>query len=451
MLFPFAITLVLAVFLSCSSDSGSSDDGKSSSSGDRISQGGGNDDSSSSGGGGFSSSVGEWPFNSEGENNTNLQPSLGLEGLGLANIIKIEYQNGSAPVTNSPGEVTIEKNGENVVVTLPDAPNETQYNFVLSGIAKNGSLKIYGSARKGLYLNNVNITNSTGPAINIQGSKRAVVHLLKDTQNILADGSSYNTPPNGEDAKGTLFSENKLSFEGSGSLEVKAKYKHAIVVDNDIEITNGKIIISEAAGDGIHANDIIEIKGGILKITSSGDAIQSEMAGGAVKITGGKIAVTTKGIKSHGITSEEPIEIKGDSTVIQISVLGNGSKGIKSSKHVLFEGGKTSIKANGTKHTDSDDESFPAGIKANTDLFIEGGELTIKSPGSEAKGISVDGSGTIKNGNTNIDADDIGIKVKAKLKIQGGTVYVKSKKKKAIEATPYEKTGGNVTEINAGF
>jgi len=442
MLFPFVITLVLVVFLSCSSDDGFNGDGSSGG----TSQGG-----SSSSNGGVSNA--EWPFDSS---DPVLPSTPGLAGLGLTNVIKIEYKDGSAPVTdNVPAGVSIEKTDENVVVTLPnESNNETQYNFVLSGTAKNGSLKIYGSARKGLYLNNVKITNNTGPAINIQGSKRAIVHLLTGTQNFLADGSNYSTPPNGEDAKGTFFSENKLSFEGSGSLEVKAKYKHGIVVDDDIEITNGKIIISEAVSDGIHANDIIEIKGGILKITSTGDAIQSEIAGKGIKITGGKIAATTNGIKSHGITSEESVEIDGNTTVIQISVWGNGSKGIKSSKNVYFLGGKTSIKVSGTKHTDNDDESTPSGIKTNTDLFIDNGELTIKSPGSEAKGISIDGDGTIKAGKTDIEADDDGIKVKGKLKIQGGTLSVKSKKKKAIDGS-YDKnsctpaTGCNL--VDGGF
>jgi hypothetical protein len=446
MLFSFAIIFVLAMFLSCSSDDGLNLD--------EISSNGSGSNSSSSNENGTppgSSNANEWPFDLSGET---LTPTPGLGELSLKNVIEIKYKNGNAPeIINTLSEVLVELTGENVIVTLPDVANtETEYNLILSGTASNGSLKIYGAVRKGLYLNSVNITNSKGPAINIQGSKRAIVHLLNGTQNFLADGPNYT--PTEEDAKGTFFSEGKLSFEGSGSLEVRAKYKHAIAVDNDFEINNGKITVSEAASDGIHANDIVEIKGGILKITSTGDAIQSEdKQNGTVIITSGKIQATTTGIKSHGIASEGPISIKGDA-VVQISVSGNGSKGIRSRNYVDLLGGKTSIKTSGTKHTDPtdpEDESSPAGIKLETDLIINGGELTIKSLGNGAKGINADRDATISKGNVNIEADDNGIKVDGNLKIEGGTVYVKSKKKKAIDAGLYNKTGGNVNLVDSEF
>jgi hypothetical protein len=440
MLFPFAIILVLAAFLSCSSDVGFDGDGSSNSS-NSINQGGGN--SSSSGGGG--GVVDGWPFTSDGET---LTSTPGLDALDISNRIDIEFRNGNEPVISNPYTdiVTITKTGEDVIIAIKGTSTEI-YSFVLSGTTSNGSIKFYGPVQKNLYLNGVNITNTKGPAINIQylpkQSKKVTVHLVNGKQNYLADGPTYSDPPGEESAKGTFFSEGKIDFEGSGSLEIKAKYSHAIVIDNDLEIHNGRIIVSEAVRDGIHVNNKIKIKGGVLDIKSQGDAIQSEKPNTSgdqdwVTISGGKIKAQTTGIKSHGITSEGPIEIDGNATVVQISVSGNGSKGIKSSDDVAFKGGKTFIKVSGTKHTDNDDESTPSGIKTNKDLFIDNGELTIKSPGSEAKGISIDGDGTIKAGKIDIDADDDGIKVKGQLKIQGGTLSVKSKKKKAIDGS-YDK------------
>jgi peptidyl-tRNA hydrolase len=369
-----------------------------------------------------------------------------LEDQSLQNVIRITYNNGSAPaIANSYSEVsTSDTQGEHVIVRIPDATAK-EYNFVLSGTAQNGSFKIYGDVRKGLYLNGVKITNSSGPAINIQKSKRVDVHLVHGTENFLADGPSYATPPNGEDAKGTFFSEGKLLFSGSGSLEVRGKYKHAIVVDNDIEIGNGKIIVSEAASDGIHANDMIEVKGGVLKITSTGDAIQSEKLF-SVKITGGKIAASTTGIKSHGISSLGTTEISG-SAIVQISVSGNGSKGIKSDGYVDIKGGTISIKTSGDRDIGEEDESTAAGIKANADLYIEGGNLTIKSLGDKAKGINVAGNAIITAGSTNIEANDDGIKVHGNLSVTGGTVQVKSENKDGIDAANGEDgiEGGTVT------
>jgi len=424
----FAMGLALVALLACSGDGGDEPDKPN---------------------GGSSSIVnGEWPFDALGEA---LEPSSGLDALGLENVIKIEYKNGTVEIDNPYSEVsTSETNGQNVVVRIPNSSN-TEYNFVLSGTTSNGSLKFYGDVKKGLYLNGVSITNSNGPAINIQKSGRIYVHLINGTKNFLTDGKFYNTPSE-EQAKGTFFSEGKLHFEGSGSLEVKGKYNHAIVVDNDIEISNGEIIVSEAAGDGIHANDKIQVKGGYLKIISVGDAIQSEKDLNQIEISGGKIKALTSGIKSHGIASEGPISTSGKA-IVQISTLGNGSKGMRSRSWVEFKGGKTSIKTSGTKHTDPtdpEDESNSAGIKLAKDLFIEGGELTIKTLGNGAKGINTDGNATISSGKIDIDADDDGLRVHGTLKIEGGSGNIKSKKKKAINADSWDNNKGSITTQDSG-
>jgi len=391
---------------------------------------------------------GEFPYDNTGES---LTATPGLDGLNLENVIKINYKNGSAPeINNSLNDVKIDKNGENVVVTLPDGASE--YSLVLSGTSSNGSLKLYGDVRKRIYLNGLNITNSKGPAINIQGGKRVLVHLVNGTQNYLTDGKDYNATA-GEQAKGTFFSEGKLNFEGSGSLEVKGKYNHAIVADNDFEISNGKIIVSESVNDGIHANSAIEINGGILIISSTGDALQSEKEDGKILIAGGKIKTQTTGIKSHGIASEGPISIYGGTAIIQISTLGNGSKGIRSRGEVMIKNGKTSIKTSGTKHTDpgdSADESNASGIKLAGNLSIQGGELTIKSIGDGAKGINTEKDATIESGKINIEADDDGLRVHGTLKIEGGTGSIKSKKKKAINAGSWNNNKGGITTQDGG-
>jgi hypothetical protein len=393
---------------------------------------------------------GEFPFDASGES---LTATPSLDNLGLENVIKIKYKSGSAPeIDNSLSGVTIDKNGENVVVSLPDGTEE--YGFVLSGTASNGSLKLYGDVRKRLYLNGVNITNSKGPAINIQGGKRVLVHLVNGTQNFLTDGKNYDITT-GEQAKGTFFSEGKLNFEGSGSLEVKGKYNHAIVADNDFEISNGKIIVSESANDGIHANSEIDINGGVLIISSKGDAIQSEKENGKVMITGGKIKVQTTGIKSHGIASDGPIAMyRSDALIIQISTLGNGSKGIRSRGAISLRSGKISIKTSGTKYTepgDTADESNAAGIKLAENLSIGGGELTIKSIGDGAKGINTEKDAAIEAGKIDIVADDDGLRVHGKLEITGGTGSIKSTKKKAINAGTWNNNKGSITTQDGGF
>ncbi len=382
------------------------------------------------------------PFDNSGEQ---LTPSPSLEELELnpANVIKITYNSVSTPEIDKPAtasEVQIDTDGQNVVVRIPDA-TIVEYNLVLKGTTGNGSLKIYGDVKKNLYLNGVSITNNNGPAINIQKSKKVNVHLINGTNNFLSDGPAYSNIPAGEDAKGTFFSEGELNFTGSGTLEVRGKAKHAIAVDNDFGIDNGKIIVSEAKSDGIHANDEIKVKGGFLKITSVGDAIQNEIAN-SIEIIGGKIAATTTGVKSHGITSEGTISIN-DNAIIQISVSGNGSKGIKSTGYTKILGGTTAILANGAQDNNNADTSTAAGIKVDDNLYIDGGNLTIKSPGSKAKGINVSVDIEMTKGIVDIEADDDGIKVHGTLKMSGGSISVASRKSDNIDGT-IQKTGGTI-------
>ncbi len=429
----------------------SSDEGTPSVSSSSSSIGSSSPSLSSSSGGGTSSSDGSNPS--------------GPDDLGIANAIVIKFKSGGEPeIKNNLSEVQITKTGANVVVTAPDNA-DAEYNFVISGTTSNGSLKFYGDVRKVLYLNGVSITNSAGSAINNQGSKitkkskRIVVNLVNGTQNFLSDAAGYkctNFTEAEEQAKGAFFSEGKLEFDGgSGSLDVKGKCNHAIVVDNDFEVKSGKITISESVNDGIHANDIIQVSGGDITIKSAGDAIQSERGSGKVVITGGKINAQTTGIKSHGIACDSSFVSIGGNADVQISVSGNGSKGIRARGYAEFKGNaKTSIQTSGTKHTDPadpEDESNATGIKLTGDLFVEGGELTIKSLGLGAKGVNSDGnSSSIKSSKVDIEADDNGIKVKGTLTIESGTVTVKSKKTKAINAGTLNKKEGAVVNVTDG-
>jgi hypothetical protein len=471
----FAIGLALVALVACSSGGGGDDENssssggrsssaiRSSSSGEGNSSGGESPSSSggSSSGGSISSSGGG--SSSSGGGGVS---SAGSVNVDVENAIKIEYKGSSVEITNPYSEVRTEKDGADVVIRISDA-STTEYNFVLSGTTSNGSLKFYGDVKKGLYLNGVSITNTKGPAINIQKSKRISVHLVDGTKNTLTDGENYSAPPTGDTkAKGAFFSEGRLEFnKGNGSLEVKGKYNHAIVVDNAIEIKYGKITVSEAENDGIHANDSIRVSGGEITIKSKGDAIQSEKAPEGpvnewVVFSGGTINAQTTEIKSHGISSEGGITITGDAN-ITISVVGKGSKGIRSRSWVEFKGGKTSIKTSGDKYTnpasgpaDTEDESNSTGVKIATDLMFNDGELTVTTTGTGAKGINIDGKATIKGGKINIDAKDDGIKIKGKLEITGGTVNVEAGGKQLNltgTTSSCSKTGGTIDFTCGGF
>jgi len=414
--------MLFVFFVSCSSDSSDPDSGYSSDS-------------------------------NNGGNSSNSANEGSLDDLGLENAIVIKFSRNTIDVINPHEEVTITQT-DGVVEVRVDSLTQTEYNLVVSGTATDGMLKIYGDFRMTIHLNGVTIINEIkGPAINIQNGKRMAINLVGQTYNYLTDGLAYTTLVAGEDAKGAFFSEGQLVFRGSGHLEVKGRYSHAIVTDDYFTIESGNITIPSAENDGIHANDNISIKGGVVNITSKGEAIQSEKAD--VIISGGQITAKTTGIKSHGIESFNNISISDTSGTAKLDItsFGNGSKGIKSTGWTEILGGTVNIQISGSRYVDNNkippDTSNASGMKVDQDLFIEGGSLTIKSTGDKAKGISVDGSIEMKAGSINIEADDDGIKVDRNLTVTGGSGTVKSIKKKAIDCRG-SCNSGNLTIKDAG-
>jgi hypothetical protein len=342
--------------------------------------------------------------------------------------VVVTYSGTSATVSNAFQNegVSVTTSGADVTVKSTNTTKEIVY--LLSGTATKGSFKIYSEYKFTITMKSVSITNSVGPAINIQSSKKATINVLGT--NTLVDGTTYAT--SSEDQKGTLFSEGQLSFMGSGTLNVTGINKHAIVADDYIYVSEANIVVKSATKDGIHANDYFQMDNGTVTITASGDGIVAEegyiaLNGGTINVNsvddgitapysgtdakvtpyvlikGGKITVTTTGDKGNAIKSESYTTISTGETVT-LSVSGKGSKGIKTGGDFNLTAGTVKITTSGAAYYDTADADIaaPAGINCDKNLAIKGGNLTVNSTGSGAKGISVDGTATVSGGTTNI-------------------------------------------------
>lgn len=357
------------------------------------------------------------------------------------NAIRIEYNGESVTVTDPYNVVA--KNGANV--SLSPAVTDPVFNVIVSGTTSNGSLRINGKVA--LHLNGVNITNPIGPAINIQTGKEIAINLIGE--NYLADGRDYEFSD--EDAKGTIFSEGQIVFEGGGALAVSGRRGHAIATDDYFEMKSGCIVIKDAAKDGIHANDSVLIKGGTINVVSVGDAIQSE---GMLLIFGGQISAKTTGVKSHGIVSGDTIAINGNATNIKINVSGNGSKGINSTGNLRISNGTINIYTSGSWYRnpfDKLDSSRAAGIKADQNIYIEGGNLAIESVGNDSRGMNVNGSIYMSGGKIDVVADGDAINLDGELAVTAGSGTVTSKKKDAIDCGSGACNKGNLITKDGGL
>lgn len=328
-----------------------------------------------------------------------------IENSSFASSIQIAYANGSATVTGSVSGVTVSTNGAHVTVNASVAGVE----YVLSGSVSNGSFKVYSDKKFKLTLAGVSLTNDSGAAINIQSGKRVFVEVKTDTENYLADASSYSTVT-GEDEKGCFFSEGQLIFSGTGALTVTGNYKHGICSDDYVRLRSGSnITVASAVKDGIHTNDKIIIGGGILKVKASGDGLDCEK--GFIDIRGG---------------------------LIKADISGDASKAVKAETDITLSGGQLILLTSGSAVYEDNDLSSAAGIKCGGNLVMNGTTLSVKSTGAAGKGINCDGTLSIDNSTVKIittgkqyvynrlNSSAKGIKADGNLTINSGTIWVKT-------------------------
>ena len=351
-------------------------------------------------------------------------------------IITITFSEVGVTTSSLPNDITATINGGHIVINSV----RSNVGYKLKGTCSNGSLKIYSTKKFQITAVGVNLTNPTGPAINIQSGKTVYFTLQKGTTNTLCDGATYNSPViatdgSEEDQKGTLFSEGQLIFNGTGTLNVKSLGGHAICSDDYIRVRGGNINILEAAKDGFRTKDKFIIgrtqaDSPVITINATGNGI--DLTEGTLTIEAGKIDIKSggEGIK---VEYEEPVPdpavipdayIKGgfikiattddkssaikvtrnytqSGGIIQAETKGNGSKIINCDGAIAFSGGKVTGVASGTVTAD---ETAAGGIKCNGNLNISGGEIAIECNGKGSKGINCNAEVTIDGGETTLIA-----------------------------------------------
>lgn len=147
--------------------------------------------------------------------------------------------------------------------------------YRITGTWKDGQLRVTGSEKVKLYFDGVSITNSNGAALSCENEKRTILSLAANTENFLSDGANSNVTTDGETA--ALFTEDKLTINGSGALTVTGNAANGIVCRNDLKITDGTISVT-AANNGMKGKDSIGICGGTITIDAQNDGLKTTKA-----------------------------------------------------------------------------------------------------------------------------------------------------------------------------
>lgn len=308
-------------------------------------------------------------------------------------------------ITYSDGAVTVENNNPMIFVTPNGAyvdvfsMSANKVEFMLKGTCSDGQFKLSTCTTDyKITLSDLSLTNPNGAAIYItsQVTTKAFIHSSEGTTNTLTGCLNENSAE-----KAVLKGCQNLIFSGSGETSIKSNYKHAVDTNGEIYFRGGcKLNIvtednnvsdtDELPEDGVHANGKIEMTGGDVKITCVGDGIQSGDEG--ITIKGGYLKVTTTGEKSHALKATKDVVISDGA--VHALVQGNASKCISTDEGFNMSGGAVTLMTEGaiTYDAATHDLSSSAGIKTARDINVSGGVLRIKSKGDAGKGINCDQS-----------------------------------------------------------
>ena len=393
--------------------------------------------------------------------------------------VLVKYNNTVADVYvagNIANHITAQVTGARVAV-MQDADVATEYTYTLQGTSSSGCFYHAGAYKMTLALNGVNLTNPDSAAINIQNSKRIAVQLVDGTTNTLADGAN-NTK------KAAFLVKGHAEFAKGGSLTITGNKKHALACNEYMEVkkTVGTITITGAVADAINVSQYFQMNGGTINIQSCGDdgiqvdaedtanpeedghvlikggtlTINGSAAGtkcikaeGNIDIQGGTLTLKHTGIpvwdtdkskikEATGIGTDRNLTINGTEAVINITMTGNGARGMKCDSTMTATAGTIDINCSGGDWAYSTvDTSSVKCAKADYAFILNGASLTV----------------LISDGTLTLNTYDHGIKSDYDMEITGGTITynINGPASKALKCEGnLHITGGNISGTVSG-
>lgn len=324
-------------------------------------------------------------------------------------------------------------NYQNIDYPLTDSITLTEEGvYNLTGTIHDGLITIRTNGNIKLILNNVNITNSSGPAIFIENAEDVVIETGANTINYLEDGKTYSGYE--EDEIGTIFSHDDLTLTGEGTLVIISNHEDAIVSKDDLKITSGTYEIT-AEDDGIRGKDSVYIQNGNFHIKSNGDGIKStndtDSEKGYVYIENGKFNIEA-GL--DGIQAETKLLVQ-DGT-FEITTGGGSSNASTGNSWGMWNRGYQ------TSQITSDSAK---GMKAGSNLVIEGGSFTIDSSDDAIHSNDTIG---LKNATFVITSGDDGIHADTEIIIDSGNIDIQ-KSYEGIESAKITINGGEISVISS--
>lgn len=282
--------------------------------------------------------------------------------LGLRDTLPASWAQGQTPDTSTTTTTTTTTGGEVDPVTDPTyihllnnsirvEGNYAEVNGTTVTITHSGEFYIDGTLDDGqinvnvadetadaetvkIFLNGVNITGKSAPAILITNAENTSINLMDGTQNVISDGDTAYSGDNLGAA--VIEAKDDLTIKGgtlgTGVLDLTANTQDGIVCNNDIKINGGIINVTTLNAtdetNGINGKTSLTVKGGILTVEAEGDGIKSSK--GAVTVSGG---TTTIKAGNDAVQAETTIDISAG------TLIAGGDRGLTAVTGVNITGG----------------------------------------------------------------------------------------------------------------
>lgn len=294
---------------------------------------------------------------------------------------KIEVQNRclsqiSINTGNAPTDIVI------------SASNTTKLIVNVSGKCNNGSLTIKTDSCCVINLKRLNLHSSKGPVIKVSSPE---THIIVSGMNHLSDGlqDSIQMPSS------CIEIDGRAIISGKGKLEVCGNRKYAIYSSGDIVFEGANISIPSAKSDAIHVFGNTMFSRSHLYINNVGN---------------------------DGVDSEGNVTI--DKSVMQLSISGNGRKGIKSGKNIYVQDSRINSLSTGDVSLNDGAINIPSIMRSGEHMFIRNSHMYLTNKGNGGMCLSAGQNLYIKNGDYRFETHGDG---SAYIKKSGKMDYYTSK------------------------
>ncbi len=319
-------------------------------------------------------------------------------------------------------------NGNSITVDGPGATADSSKvtitsagTYSLSGSLADGQVIVNTEDEEDvrLILNGADIRNSASAPVYVINAEKTVIVLADNTENYLTDGKSYIfEDPDEDEPNAAVFSNDDLTFSGTGSLTVDGNFNDGIASKDDLKIKSGNITVN-SEDDGIRGKDSLIVKAGNITVNAEGDGLKSDndedAEKGYISVEGGVINITS------------------------------GGDAVQAETSVAITGGEIMLTSGGGSNSSFDEDTSAKGIRGGVSIIVDSGAFTINSADDA---IYSDENLTINGGDFVISSGDDGIHADSLVEINGGNINI-TKSYEGIESAVVKINNGDIRIISS--